>query len=296
MNSVLTLIAADHLDDSMLDRLRQTLADASAHYDAPVWLAPGRVADIGFSGADPTEISRQARHCLAGLPIDMVVQDRDGRRKKLLLADMDSTIVVGETLDELASFAGLKPQIAAITAKTMRGEIDFKAALIERVALLAGLDESALALTEQTIELTPGARTLVATMRDFGAYCVLVSGGFDYFTSKVRQRCLFDEDRANRLEMRDGRLTGKVIEPILDRHAKLAFLKEFVMLRGLDLSQTLAVGDGANDLEMIAAAGLGAAFHAKPVVAESAHFRIDHNDLSALLYAQGYRQEELVVE
>jgi len=290
MDSVLTLIAADRLDDSTLSAVREVLPQSAA----PVWLAPGKAADIAFDGLSEAEAARRARERLDGAPIDVVGQAAAGRRKKLLVADMDSTMVIGETLDELAAHAGLKDQIAAITARAMNGEIDFKGALRERVGLLAGLAATALDETYRHLELMPGAATLVATMKAHGAKTVLVSGGFDYFTSRVRERCGFDEDRANRLEMADGKLTGRVLDPILDRDAKLAHLRDFTGLLGLARHEPLAVGDGANDLDMIRAAGLGVAYHAKPVVAGEAKFRVDHGDLTALLYAQGYTEAELV--
>jgi phosphoserine phosphatase len=292
MTSVLTLIAADRLDDSTLSQLRQTLAAQGAAPQPPSWLAPGRVADLAFDGLAVDRAETIARDQFAGQEVDLLAQPREGRRKKLLVADMDSTIVVGETLDELAAYAGLKEHIAAITARAMNGEIDFKGALRERVGLLRGLDQGALAKTERELELMPGARTLIGTMRAHGAFTLLVSGGFDYFTSRVRERCGFDADRANQLEIEEGKLTGKVVEPILDRDAKLGFLRSFAAELGCHANETLAVGDGANDLDMIRAAGLGVAFHAKPVVAHEARFRVEHNDLTALLFAQGYRQEE----
>jgi phosphoserine phosphatase len=212
----------------------------------------------------------------------------------LLVADMDSTIVTGETLDELADFAGLKPRIAEITARAMNGELDFKAALRERVGMLKGLPIAALEQTWQRIRLTPGARELVATMRAHGAFAVLVSGGFSFFTSRVAALCGLDQHRSNVL-MDDGSvLTGRVAEPILDRDTKLATLIQLAAERGLPLSATLAVGDGANDLDMLRAAGLGVAFRAKPIVAAAADARVDHTDLRALLFAQGYRASDIV--
>jgi phosphoserine phosphatase len=292
MTSVLTLIAAAGLDDSTLSALRQTLAATGADCVRADWLAPGRAADLVVSGIDRAAIGAAARRQLAGLAIDWLVQATDNRRKMLLVADMDSTIVQTETLDELAACAGLKERIAAITARSMNGEIDFKDALRLRVGLLAGLSEASLAETEAATLLTPGAELLVATMRRHGAYTLLVSGGFDYFTERVRRRCGFDADRANHLEIENGILTGYVREPILDRDAKLACLEEFAAARGLSSGQTLAVGDGANDLAIIQSAGLGVAFHAKPILADKAGFRVDHNDLTALLFAQGYRLDE----
>jgi phosphoserine phosphatase len=294
MTHCLTLIAADRLDDSTLSMLRQTLAAQGAALQPTDWLAPGRVADIGFAGIAPEQAEAQAHASFSGHPVDLVAQASPDRRKRLLIADMDSTMVVGETLDELAAHAGLKDRIAAITLRAMNGEVDFKEALKERVALLRGLDEGALAKTFAQVALMPGARTLIATMRGHGAYTVLVSGGFDYFTSRVGERCGFDQDRANRLEIDGGKLTGKVREPILDRDAKLGFLRSFAAARDLSPRQTMAVGDGANDLAMIKAAGLGVAYHAKPVVAGEAGFRVDHNDLTALLFAQGYRQDQFL--
>jgi phosphoserine phosphatase len=290
MTSVLTLIAADRLDDSTLSSIREILPDSSA----PAWLEPGKAADIAFSGLTDAEAAMRARQTLSDRKVDLVAQPSEGRRKKLLVADMDSTMVIGETLDDLAAHAGLKDKIAAITARAMNGEIDFKGALRERVGLLAGLPETALGETYAHLRLMPGAETLVATMRAHGAHAVLVSGGFDYFTGRVRERCGFHHDRANRLEIAAGKLTGKVIEPILDRDSKLFHLRDFAQKLGLAMEETLAVGDGANDLDMIRAAGLGVAYHAKPVVAGEAEFRVDHGDLTALLYAQGYRRDQFV--
>ena len=290
MNSILTLIAANRLDDTMLSRIREAMPQSAE----PVWLAPGKAADIAFDGLRDGEAERRARAVLNDAPVDLIAQSKDGRRKKLLIADMDSTMVVGETLDDLAAHAGLKDKIAAITARAMNGEIDFKGALRERVGLLAGLSETALEDTWRHLELMPGAQALVGTMKAQGATAVLVSGGFDFFTGRVRERCGFDEDRANRLEIAGGKLTGNVGEPILDRDSKLFHLRDFAAQLGLSMSETLAVGDGANDLDMIRAAGLGVAYHAKPVVAGEARFRVDHGDLTALLYAQGYRQDQFV--
>jgi phosphoserine phosphatase len=289
MNHVVTLVAAagtDALDAATLSRVRHTIGGGQ-----PAWLSPGEAAEISISAiADIAEIHA----ALDGVPIDVIATPADGRRKSLLIADMDSTIVTGETLDELADFAGLKDRIAAITARAMNGELDFKAALRERVAMLRGLSVDALERTWQRVRLTPGARELVATMRAHGAYTVLVSGGFSYFTSRVAALCGFDEHRSNIL-LDDGvALTGAVAEPILDRNTKLHTLTQLAAARGLSLQATLAVGDGANDLDMIRAAGLGVAFHAKPIVAASAQARVDHADLRALLFAQGYRAGEIV--
>jgi len=211
-----------------------------------------------------------------------------GRRRRLLVADMDSTIVTTETLDELAAFAGLKERVADITRQSMNGEIDFREALRARVAMLQGLPLDALASTWQQTRLTPGAQTLVATMRWFGATTALVSGGFTYFTSRVAALCGFDHHRANVLLDDGAHLTGAVGDPILDRDAKLATLRQLAAGASLRRQAVLAVGDGANDLAMLRDAGLGIAFHAMPVVAAEIANRVDYADLRALLFAQGY--------
>ena len=278
----------------MLGQLRLALAELGADTLSPEWLADRSAADLPFSLLSTDQADAAARRLLAGQPIDIVAQPAANRRKMLLVADMDSTIVTGETLDELADFAGLRTHIAAITARAMNGEIDFKSALRERVGLLKGLPAETLELTYQRISYTPGAKTLVATMKAHGAFAVLVSGGFRFFTSRVRAHCGFDRDLANELQIDQGKLTGKVGEPILDRHTKLQTLVAVAAERQLPLALTITVGDGANDLDMIKAAGLGVAFHAKPVVALEARARIDHGDLTSLLFAQGYRRSEFV--
>jgi phosphoserine phosphatase len=240
-----------------------------------------------------------ARHMAGDAPWDINLVAVKDRRKMLLVADMDSTIINVECLDELADMAGLKPQIAAITEKAMRGELEFEAALKERVAMLKGLPLAALQRTyDERVRLNQGARALVATMRAHGAHTMLVSGGFEFFTAKVAQAAGFDAQRGNKLLDDGERLTGEVTEPILGRAAKLEALESSASALGLSLSQTLAAGDGANDLAMIQKAGqkggLGVAFHAKPVVAEAAGAAIRHNDLTSLLYLQGYAGSEIV--
>ena len=257
--------------------------------DPPVVLSPGEAVDIACLSPD----LEHARAALAGAAVDLLVTRPRGRRKGLLVADMDSTIVTSETLDELAAAAGLKDAVSAITRRSMNGEVDFAEALRQRVAMLAGLPETALQATWAGTALTPGARTLVATMRAHGAATALVSGGFTWFTERVAAACGIEAHFANVLELADGALTGAVLEPILDRAAKLAILQRLAEERRLRPAATLAVGDGANDLAMIAAAGLGIAFHAKPIVAAAAANRVDHADLRALLFAQGYRAAEL---
>ena len=289
MRYSLTLVAAHGaatLSAEAIARVRDAV-----NGDVPDILAPGEAADIALPGPPDMAVVRAA---LDGAAIDAIATPGEGRRKALLVADMDSTIVTGETLDELADFAGLKPRIAEITARAMNGELDFKAALRERVGMLKGLPVTALEQTWQRIRLTPGARELVATMRAHGAYTVLVSGGFSFFTSRVAALCGFDQHRSNVLLDDGAALTGRVAEPILDRDTKLATLRDCAAKRGLPLSATIAVGDGANDLEMLRAAGLGVAFRAKPIVAAEARARVDHTDLRALLFAQGYRASDVV--
>lgn len=257
----------------------------------PDVLSPEEAAQIIVTTIPDPSVLHAA---LDGAPIDAIVTPAEDRRKRLLIADMDSTIITSETLDELADFAGLKDHIAAITARAMSGELDFKAALRERVGMLRGLPVAALEQTWQRVRLTPGARELVATMRAHGAYTALVSGGFSFFTGRVAALCGFDMHRSNTLLDDGTALTGYVAEPILDRDTKLDTLTNVAAQRGLPLAATLAVGDGANDLDMLRAAGLGVAFRAKPVVAAEARARVDHADLRALLFAQGYRADDIV--
>lgn len=248
-----------------------------------------------MEAADLAGLKAVVRSALGDLPVDLAVQPLAGRRKRLLLADMDSTIITCECLDELADFAGRKAEVSAITERAMRGELEFEGALRERVAMLAGLPEAELERAyAERVRLNPGARTFVATLAASGAHCVLVSGGFDFFTRRVAVQAGFHEDRANRLLVSEGRLTGEVAEPILGREAKLATLVSEAARLGLDLSQTAAIGDGANDLAMIEAAGLGLAYRAKPVVAAQADAQIDHADLTAALYFMGFTEAEFV--
>jgi phosphoserine phosphatase len=261
------------------------------------WLEPGAAADLHFTMEESALPYARARlhAALEGENIDVVAQPHGTRRKELLVADMDSTLIGQECIDELADLVGLRPRIAAITERAMKGEIEFEGALAERVALLAGVRLADIdALVVGRITLTAGARTLVATMRANGAYAALVSGGFTNFAEPIRARLDMDEARANRVEIRDGVLTGRIVPPILGREAKCAALLELRAERGLSASATLAVGDGANDLDMLTHAGLGVAFHAKPKVAQAADARIDHADLTALLYAQGYRRSDFI--
>jgi phosphoserine phosphatase len=254
-------------------------------------------ADIPFTpngDLDQRALAAKLRD-IVDAPVDIVVQPQAGRRKKLFLADMDSTMIGQECIDELADYAGLKPHIAAITERAMRGEIAFTPALRERIALLKGLPVAVVnEVIEQRITLTPGARTLVATMRANGAYTCLVSGGFTLFTTVIAAMIGFNEARANTLVLDGDKLAGAVAEPVFGREAKRAALLELRELRHLAPQETLAVGDGANDMDMIVEAGLGVAYHAKPRVAEAAAARVDQRDLTALLYIQGFRRDEFV--
>jgi phosphoserine phosphatase len=295
MSLVATLIcnpANPALDSTIVDGARAILADA-----APAqWLFSEVAVDIPFTSTGGIDaIADRLRAARGDLPIDVVVQPQIARRKKLLLADMDSTMIGQECIDELADFAGLEAHVAAITDRAMRGEIEFEPALRERVALLKGLPAGVIdEVLAKRITLTPGGRELVATMRAHGAYTCLISGGFTLFTNRIAAMLGFDENRGNALLVEDGKLSGKVAEPILGRAAKLATLNELREAFDLDDLDTLVAGDGANDLGMIQRAGLGIAYHAKPAVASAAHARIDFGDLTALLYAQGYRREEFV--
>jgi phosphoserine phosphatase len=295
MSLVATLIcnpADPALDSTIVDGARAVLpSPGPAH-----WLFDEVAVDIPFTGSeDIAAIVARLSAARGDLPIDIVVQPQALRRKKLLLADMDSTMIGQECVDELADFAGLKARVAAITERAMRGEIEFEPALRERVALLKGLPVSVIdEVLAKHITLTPGGRELVATMRAHGAYTCLISGGFTLFTNAIAAMIGFQENRANTLEVEDGKLTGKVAEPIVGRATKLATLFELRESFDLDNIDTLAVGDGANDLGMIQDAGLGVAYHAKPAVAAAAAARIDYGDLTSLLYAQGYRRDEFV--
>jgi phosphoserine phosphatase len=294
MELVLTLVSPDPATaTASAERARSALAGAGMAVKAPRPLGAGAL-DLPLLGDRDAAEATVATE-LDGLPVDWCVQSAAGRRKGLLIADMDSTIINVECIDELADFAGVKAQVSEITERAMRGELDFEAALRERVAMLKGLPLSDLQRAyDQRVRLNPGARTLVRTMTAHGAKAFLVSGGFSFFTSRVAQAAGFDADRANTLVEADGVLAGTVGDPILGREAKLAALREEAAALGLPLSATLAVGDGANDLAMIEASGLGVAYRAKPIVAAQAHAKVDHADLTALLYFQGYAAAEFV--
>ena len=287
MTHVVTLVVdrdATTLSDAIIARVRDAIQGGP-----PETLSPGEATAIPCRTAPDMAVVEAA---IGRALVDAIPTKARGRRKALLIADMDSTIVTSETLDEIAAYAGLKEQIAAITSRSMNGEIDFATALRERVAMLKGLNLDALEKTWATTKITPGARELVATMKAHNATTALVSGGFTWFTEKVAALVGFDTHRANVLEHDGTTLAGTVAEPILDANAKLTALNELATARGLKLSATLAVGDGANDLAMLGAAGLGIAFRAKPIVAAQARAQLRHANLRALLFAQGYRVGE----
>ncbi|GGK22167.1 phosphoserine phosphatase SerB [Salinarimonas ramus] len=308
MTHVATLVAApgSSLETPHVDRAMsvlpggeaRTLSDRRA---VDLLFSPGRLDDPNVAPLGEAVLLSDYRNAIAdaidadAARIDVVVQPVRHRRKKLFLADMDSTMIEQECIDELADYVGLKPQVAEITERAMRGELPFEPALRERVALLAGLSASIVPeIVAERITLTPGGSALVRTMRANGAYTCLVSGGFTLFTGPVSEMIGFHEHRANVLLVEDGKLVGRVEEPILGRAAKYATLVALRDAHGLDDAETMAVGDGANDLAMLGEAGLGVAFHAKPAVAEAAAARIDHGDLRALLYVQGYGDGEIV--
>ncbi|PQZ51563.1 phosphoserine phosphatase SerB [Ochrobactrum sp. MYb15] len=271
-------------------------ASAAVNATGLYWLADGIACDIPLAfGISHEEAESTLRASLDGAPVDVVVQEQDSRRKKILIADMDSTMIQQECIDELAEEAGLREHVAAITARAMNGEIEFEPALRERVALLKGLPLSVIDKVISTrISLMPGGVELVRTMRKHGAYTALVSGGFTSFTRRVAEMIGFNEDRANTLLHDGAHLSGTVSDPILGREAKVEKLVEIADRLGLTPQDAIAVGDGANDLGMIQLAGTGVALHAKPAVAAQAKVRIDHGDLTALLYIQGYRKSDFV--
>jgi phosphoserine phosphatase len=295
MKSVLTLVAPPdryRLSDAVVTVLAQRLHEGGAKTDTPVWLSEDTACDIPFDHLPIERAYEIAAATLAELPVDCHVQHSEGRRKKLLVSDMDSTILTNETLDDIAEQAGIKEEIAAITARSMAGELDFAQSLTERVAMLAHLPETALAAAFDRLGYSAGAAALVATMRAHGAYTALVSGGFRYFTSKVGAKLGFDLDLANDLELSDGRLTGRIAGPILDANAKLDTLMRLSGEHHLMPTDAVTVGDGANDIPMLRAAGLGVAYYGKPIVRKAIACQINHTDLTTLLYFQGYRASE----
>lgn len=290
MHSVTLLTSPDQprLDAALVDSLRNAWGGGDA-----VWLAPDEAAsfDMLRMPANRWDIWAECQ----GMGVDLIIVPAQGRRKKMLLADMDSTMIQQECIDELADEAGVGDRVKNITARAMNGELDFEGALRERVGLLAGLDEAVIRqVLEQRITYMPGGKTLLATMKANGAYAALVSGGFTAFTASVAQALGFDENRANTLLVEGGKLTGHVRDPILGKQAKVDALEGITARLGLAEADVLAVGDGANDLGMLHRAGMGVALHAKPAVAAECDVRINFGDLTALLYVQGYSQDEFI--
>lgn len=276
------------LDPALVDSLRNAWGGGDA-----LWLAHDEAAE--FALEQRPDNLWQVWADLQKLEIDLAIQPAEGRRKKMLLADMDSTMIRQECIDELADVAGFGAQVRDITSRAMNGELDFEAALIERVALLKGLDQGVIAqVLAERITLMPGGPALVATMQANGAYAALVSGGFTAFTAAVAAQLGFDENRANTLLIEDGKLTGDVARPILGREAKIEALEQIGARLGIAETDVIAVGDGANDLGMLQRAGTGVALHAKPSVAAECDIRVNHGDLTALLYLQGYTRDDFV--
>lgn len=280
--------ARPSLEAPLVEALRNAWGGGGAR-----WLNPGIAAEFDFSVIPENRWSVWAD--LQAQGIDLAVQPAQGRRKRLLIADMDSTMIGQECIDELADLAGFGAQVAAVTARAMNGELAFEPALRARVALFAGADAGLIDRTwAERIRFTPGGATLVATMKAHGATAALVSGGFTAFTGRVAAALGFDEHRANTLHVQDGRLTGTVAEPILGREAKVEALRQIAARLGSDPAQAMAVGDGANDLGMLHLAGAGVALHAKPSVQAQVELRVNHGDLTALLYLQGYAVDDFV--
>jgi phosphoserine phosphatase len=296
MTYVLTFVASTPAAPLTDGHIREAASIAAAHdlaaHSTPAWLSPGKAADLEISGKGEPGLLAQIREFLSEDKIDLFITPHAGRRKKLLLADMDATIVEGETLDDLAAHAGIKDAVAAITARAMNGEIDFHAAIKERVALLKNLPVTALQETLEKTIINPGAKTLIATMKKHGGTCVLVSGGFTFFTGAVAGKVGFDHNHGNSLGIESEQLTGEVIPPILDKFAKVEFLDHYCRALGLEAQDAMTIGDGANDLPMLRKAGLGLGYHAKPSVAAELKNLVVHGDLSAPLYAQGYSDSD----
>ncbi len=278
------------LTADLVERARRALPETEVE-----WLAGDEAAELGPLEIEPELARRRIREALDAVPVDVCALPFEGRRKQLLLADMDSTIIQVECVDELAEALGIRERIAAITQRAMNGEIPFAEALAERVGLLEGLEQATLErIAETRTPLSPGARTLVATMKAHGAATGLVSGGFTLFTRRVRERCGFDSDRANTLEIEGGKLTGKVVPPIQDHTAKVDEFERLVAAHDLLDEDVVAIGDGANDVPMLARAGIGVAYRAHQQVRAQVPIRLDVADLTGVLYLQGYRRDEFV--
>ncbi len=298
MTHILTLVASSPDKPLLKSHIKEAVKTLGFYnienLNAPMWLSKDKALDQAISRALSGSALSHLREIMDEEKIDIFVTRAKNRRKKLLLADMDSTIVEGETLDDLAEFAGIKDQIAAITIRAMEGELDFHEALHERVGLLKGLEEHSLKETLEKLTLNPGAEILVGTMSKHGARCVLVSGGFTFFTGAVARRVGFAHHHGNVLGIEEGRLNGQVQDPILDKHAKVDFLKHYMDKHALEADLSMTIGDGANDIPMLKMAGLGVGYQPKQAVAEAVPNLIIHGDLSTALYAQGYKDKDFL--
>ncbi len=296
MTSVLILVSGDgqksfsHFD---LTEVQSLISKHGIEYGSPYWTHPDKAVEINVSAQLNDGMLSDIRQLMDAHAIDVFCVPAENRRKKLLLADMDATIVTGETLDDLAGAVGLKDKISAITERAMRGELDFQSALKERVAMLAGLSVSALSETLSAMTLNTGAEDVVRVMRRNGAECYLVSGGFTYFTGAIAERCVFNGHHGNVLGIEHGKLTGQVVPPVLDKDSKYRFLSQYRAELGLSVADTMAVGDGANDIPMLQEAGLGVGFQPKPLVKQAVPNWIVHTDLTSLLYIQGYTWQDI---
>ncbi len=296
MEYILTLVSSDApLTAGHLAVIERHIDhDANGLAGNPAWLSPNKAVDIPVMGRPNDQELQDLRDTLASNKIDLFITPKEGRRKKLLLADMDSTIVQNETLDELAEYAGVKNAVAAITRRAMEGRLDFHEALRERIALLEGLSTRTIEETLANVQLSKGAEIFVKTMKKHGATCVLVSGGFTDFTAPIAMTCGFDYNHGNTLDTQNGALTGKLVLPIVDKNAKLDYLKKYCEDLDLSIEDTVTIGDGANDLPMLQTAGLGLGYRAKPIVSSAIDNTIHYGDLTCALYAQGFKDEEFV--
>ena len=300
MDLVLTLVSAPdkaRLEPALLAEIAAALSRAGAKVAAPLWLDPAIACDLAFDGIEAGHAQNIAKAMLGGEAVDCYAQGASGRKKRLLLCDMDSTIVTAETLDDLSVFANDKAEIDALTQKSIAGEMNFTQSLIARVALLKGLTEAEFAAAYLKVELSPGAETLIRTLRRDGCYTALVSGGFRYFTSRVATRVGFDIDISNEFEMADGKTTGQLVPPIVDpdgEFGKLGRLRHLAKECGIDLSATASIGDGSNDIPMLRAAGMGCGYRGKPKVKAATGCQLNFADLTGLLFYMGYRRDEFV--
>lgn len=296
MSDILILVSGNiqkPLTLSVADKVKVFLNHHHIQFTSEIWLCPDKALEIHLSHSLSIDDHHQIRKEFDGDDVDVFLVNSAYRRKMLLLADMDATIVRGESLDDLADLAGLKDKISAITERAMRGELDFKSALIERVAMLKGLSLSALTQTRDALIINKGAMDVIRVMRNFGAECYLVSGGFSFFTEDIAKKCGFNGHHGNQLEMIDKVLSGQVSPPILDKDSKLSYLKQYTQKCGLTPEETMAVGDGANDIPMLQGAGFGVGYQPKPLVKEKINNYIIHTDLTSLLYIQGYTWQDI---